>query len=181
MLEGAIEVDVQYFQPCVYFLYKDDTLQYIGYSAHVGARISNHQRNGIPLNRVIYKGYDTSREALDVEQQLIHIHKPPYNRTWKEITIQQNFIDEDVKNPIKQKEIAILPEIEINEEPEEDIQYDVELESGKKYTIHKDKALLYGQKLKRPAIEFIHPILRFTYLKAWPELGLPPINGKSVD
>jgi hypothetical protein len=52
---------------------------------------------------------------------------------------------------------------------------------GKTYTTNKDLALELGRELDRTPIEFINPKLRETFLRAWPELGLPPINGKSVD
>lgn len=53
--------------------------------------------------------------------------------------------------------------------------------SGRSFTTNKDLALDLGKELCRYPIEFISPNLRETYLKAWPELGMPPINGKSLD
>lgn len=52
---------------------------------------------------------------------------------------------------------------------------------GKTFTTNKELAIELGRELDQAPISFIRPALRETFLRAWPELGLPPINGKSVD
>lgn len=52
---------------------------------------------------------------------------------------------------------------------------------GKTFTSNRELAIELGQELDQAPIIFIRPTLRETFLRAWPEMGLPPINGKSLD
>ena len=52
---------------------------------------------------------------------------------------------------------------------------------GKTFTTNKELAIELGRELDRAPIAFIRPTLRETFLREWPEMGLPPINGKSLD
>jgi predicted GIY-YIG superfamily endonuclease len=177
----AIEFDLRQFEPCVYLLYKDETLNYIGYSAQLGARLLNHKRNGILFNKILFIPCETSQEALALEKELIHQYKPPYNKN-----LNSNYQGMDIPSVIKQElaEIVLQQENEIEieriKEEIDDIPDNLII-SGQKFTLNKNNAMFYSRVTKKAPIYFIHPELRETFLRAWPELGLPPINGKSVD
>jgi hypothetical protein len=47
---------------------------------------------------------------------------------------------------------------------------------GKMFTTDKDLALQLGKEERKAPITFINPKLRETFLRAWPELGLPPVE-----
>ena len=55
------------------------------------------------------------------------------------------------------------------------------VKKGNCYTLNKDLAITIAKETKKAPIDYIRPGNRETFLRAWPELGLPPINGKSVD
>jgi hypothetical protein len=44
------------------------------------------------------------------------------------------------------------------------------------FTLNKDLALDLGKEQGVAPITFIHPKHRETFLRAWPELGLPPVD-----
>ena len=55
------------------------------------------------------------------------------------------------------------------------------VKQGLQFTLNKDLAIDLGKEKGMAPINFIHPKHRETFLRAWPEMGLPPINGKSLD
>ena len=184
MEKYAIEFDQRQFEPCVYFLCNDKKINYIGCSSTLGSRLCAHKRNGILFNRILFIPCETSQEAFKLEKELIYKYRPPYNKN-----ISSYHIDYEIKDVTKQRlnEILLEPEFDIDLEigaPVEltaKIAEDDSIISGNKFTLNKNNAIYYGRKAGKAPIYFIHPTLRETFLRAWPELGLPPINGKSVD
>lgn len=60
-------------------------------------------------------------------------------------------------------------------------QLKIVVSKGLQFTLNKELAMDLGKEKGIAPITFIQPKHRETFLRAWPELGLPPINGKSVD
>ena len=66
--------------PCVYFLYNENVLQYIGCTSNLLHRIGVHRYTKIiQFDYVGYIEYQTMLEARNNEKFLIRAHRPQYN------------------------------------------------------------------------------------------------------
>lgn len=71
---------------CIYFLYSETEIVYIGSTYELTARIGEHQRSKKVFTHYTYKMYDkvSPKQLLSIEAKLIKKHKPKYNKVHKD-------------------------------------------------------------------------------------------------
>lgn len=65
--------------PCVYRLYDNETLVYVGQTTNLAKRIGQHLKDKVFTSFDIYSHIDNDTVRLNVERRLIQTHKPKYN------------------------------------------------------------------------------------------------------
>jgi hypothetical protein len=75
----AMQYKLTWYPPCIYFLYKENTLIYIGQTINLPSRVSYHFNNSGKTFDTVYYIPIPESELLEVEKKLIKQFLPPTN------------------------------------------------------------------------------------------------------